>query len=247
MSGDRAFDFHAAFFARQDKLRSDLNIGDISGHPDTKGDDSELNWLAMLDNLLPGRYGVCKAFVIDVHGNVSDQIDIVIYDRHFSPLWFEVGGALYIPAESVYAAIEVKQELDKSTADYAADKVASVRRLHRTSVPIPYVAGTYDPKDPQNIIGGLLTRRSGWSPPFGLPFEKCLLDLDGEPELNLGCALDDGAFEVRHDGSRRVPTHSEPGTSLITFVMTLLRRLQAMGSAPAIDYDAYLSMLPAVP
>ncbi len=85
----------------------------------------------------------------------TQQIDVVIHDRHCSPLLFEVGGSFYIPAESVYAAIEVKQSIDKGNIEYAADKVASVRRLDRTSVPIPDVAGTYDPKEPHRIIGGL--------------------------------------------------------------------------------------------
>lgn len=38
--------------------------------------------------------------------------------------------------------------------------------------------------------------------------------------------------------------HSEPGAALIYFVMRLLRPLQAVGSAPAIDYDAYLRSVP---
>lgn len=244
---DARFDLANAFFMQQEKLRGDLNLGDIASHPGSKGDDSELNWLGMLDNLLPNRYGVAKAFVIDVHGRQSEQIDVVIYDQHFSPLLFRVGGAVFVPAESVYAVIEVKQALDKNNASYAADKIASVRRLHRTSAPVPYVAGLYDPKEPQRVIGGLLTRRCDWSPPFAAPFEDCLLSLDGDRQIDVGCALVHGAFWLRQDGSRRVAEHSAPDVSLITFVMTLLRQLQAMGSAPAINYDAYLGTIPGAP
>lgn len=213
------FNLADAFLLRQEQLRSDLNLGDIATHPGTKGDDAELNWLGMLANLLPSRYGVAKAFVVDVHGALSQQIDIVIHDRHFSPLLFEVGGAIYIPAESVYAAIEVKQSVDKGNLEYAAEKVESVRRLDRTSVPIPYVAGTYDPKDPQRIIGGFLGRRSGWNPPFGSPFAAALHSLEGHRQMDIGCALEDGAFSMRDDGSRRVLEHSGSQSSLITFVM----------------------------
>jgi hypothetical protein len=240
----KTFNLGEAFFLRQEQLRNDLKLGDIATHPGTKGDDTELNWLGMLYKLLPNRYGVAKAFVIDVHGGLSQQIDIVIHDRHFSPLLFEVGGALYIPAESVYAAIEVKQTLDRTHIDYAADKVASVRSLDRTSVPIPYVAGIYDPKEPQHILGGILTRRSTWTPPFGEPFRACLHDLHGDHQLDIGCALEHGAFAMRADGSQRIVDHSRPDSSLITFVMTLLQQLQTMGSAPAINYDAYLKTIP---
>ena len=40
---------------------------------------------------------------------------------------------MYIPAESVYAVFEVKQDV-KGYIDYAAQKVESVRRLKRTSI-----------------------------------------------------------------------------------------------------------------
>src|ERR1019366_4030948 len=108
-----SFDLTAAFFKRQEKLCADLGLGDIAIHPGTKGDQTELDWLRMLEEFLPKRYGVAKAFVVDSNGHQSEQIDVVIHDRHFSPLLFEVGGAKYIPAESVYAAFEVRQDLDK--------------------------------------------------------------------------------------------------------------------------------------
>lgn len=119
-----------------------------------------------------------------------------------------------------------------------------MRQLVRTSVPIPYVAGVYDPKEPQPIIGGLLARRSSWSPAFGDPFSTCVQTLEGDHRVDIGCALDHGAFEMCADGAHRVLDVSLPDSSLITFVMTLLRQLQTMGSAPAINYDAYLNALP---
>ncbi len=255
MSGETltplSFDLAAAFFKRQEQLRGDLGLGDIATHAGTKGDDTELNWLRMLDALLPRRYGVAKAFVVDSQGARSEQIDIVIHDRHFSPLLFEVGGAKYIPAESVYAAFEVKQELDKPNIEYAAGKVATVRRLHRTTAPVPHAGGTYEPVKPRQIIGGVLSRRSGWTPPFGDAFEECLgtletRDSEGRYSIDIGCAVEDGGFVVNHDENSRalVIEHCEPKVALIYFVMRLLRQLQAVGSAPAIDYDIYLRSVP---
>jgi hypothetical protein len=249
------FDLSAAFFMRQEKLRGDLGLGDIASHPGTKGDDTELNWLHMLEEFLPRRYGVARAFVVDANGNQSEQVDVVIHDRHFSPLLFEVGGAHYIPAESVYAAFEVKQELDKAHMEYAADKIATVRTLHRTTVEVPHAGGKYDPVIPRRIIGGVLTRRSDWTPPFGEPFEKCLGVLDARETdratwgLDIGCAVEHGGFTVRRDKNAHTlgTEHSEPKVALIYFVMRLLRQLQALGSDPAIDYDAYLSSVPGIP
>jgi hypothetical protein len=38
--------------------------------------------------------------------------------------------------------------------------------------------------------------------------------------------------------------HSDANVALIYFVMRLLRQLQAVGSAPAIDYDEYFKWVP---
>jgi len=246
------FDLSGAFFRRQEKLSADLGLGDITSHPGTKGDDTELNWLRMLEEFLPRRYGVAQAFVVDAKGSQSEQIDVVIHDRHFSPLLFEVGNSCYIPAESVYAAFEVKQELDKGHMEYAADKIATVRTLHRTTVEVPHAGGKYDPVIPRRIIGGVLTRRSDWTPPFGDAFRTCLAALDQRGAdsatwgLDIGCAVEHGGFTVNRDKDAHVlgVEHSEPNVALIYFVMRLLRQLQAVGSAPAIDYDAYLRSVP---
>ena len=210
----------------------------------------------MLRDLLPRRYGVAKAFVVDSRGKRSEQLDIVIHDRHFSPLLFEVGGAHFIPAESVYAAFEVKQEMSKAHLEYAAEKVHTMRCLHRTTVEVPHAGGKYDPVVPRRIIGGLLTRRSGWTPAFGDPFEACLRALDERDEtdmnwgLDIGCAVEHGGFVVNRDKvtpARIEIEHSQPEVALIYFVMRLLRQLQTVGSAPAIDYDAYFNVVPNAP
>ena len=248
------FDLTAAFVIRQAKLCADLGLSDISSHPGTKGDQTELDWLRMLDEFLPKRYGVAKAFVVDSNGHQSEQIDVVIHDRHFSPLLFEVGGAKYIPAESVYAAFEVKQDLDKGNVEYAADKIATVRKLHRTSVEITYTDGVRSPVVPKRIIGGILSRRSNWSPPFCEPFESCISDLDSRETkkftygLDVGCAVEHGGFVVNRDrvkeDAKTSVDHSESKVALIYFVMQLLRKLQVVGSVPAMDYDAYFKSAP---
>ena len=68
----------------------------------------------MLKKHLPSRYQVEKAFIVDINGELSEQIDIVIFDHHYCPLLFNLDGAVYIPAESVYAVLKpiVKQETD---------------------------------------------------------------------------------------------------------------------------------------
>lgn len=244
------FELADAFFKRQEQLLATLGVGDISAHPTTKGDHTELRWREMLHQFLPRRYGVSSAFVVDSKGGCSEQIDIVIHDQHFSPLLFDIGHAKYIPAESVYAVIEVRPDLDKENLAYAARKIVSVRELHRTSVDIPHAGGKYDAITVKPIIGAILCRRSAWSPPFGEALKQCLTDLAtaGDnltgPRIDLGCALAHGAFSV-HVNDEGVALDLVPAkVGLVYFVLRLMRMLQVVGSAPAIDYDAYLESAP---
>lgn len=123
-------------------------------HSGTKGSATEINWIDWLNNYLPNRYKVDEAFVIDCNGNLSQQIDVVIYDCQYSPFIFNMNKVKYIPAESVYAVFEVKQDLSKEHLEYAGEKIASVRNLHRTNAPIYHAGGKIaNPKIPFNILG----------------------------------------------------------------------------------------------
>ena len=126
-------------------------------HPGTKGDGSENIWLAILRTYLPKRYEVSKAHVVDSRGDFSGQIDIVVYDRQYSPFVFVYEEQLCVPAESVYAIFEIKQSVDAGVVEYAQDKIQSVRKLHRTTLPIPHAGGWYDPKPLIPILGGILS------------------------------------------------------------------------------------------
>lgn len=194
----------------------------------------------MLSDFRPKRYGVTKAFVVDVHGGLSGQLDIVIHDRQYSPLLFEVGGARFIPAESVYAVFEVKQKVNKEYVEYAGEKIASVRRLHRTSVGFPTATGPAQPRKPPRILGGLLALDSGWKEMLGRPLRDALSERAPMEQIDLALALRAGAFEVA-DPRRPVELTvcGDAGAALIFFAMRLLKRLQAMATVGAMDLDAY--------
>lgn len=210
-------------------------------HPGARGEASEDDWLRLLNDHLPRRYQADRAFVIDSRGECSDQIDVVIYDRQYSPFLYNQANQRYIPAESVYAVLEVKQDLTREHVLYAGKKAASVRRLHRTSAPIPYAEGAYKPRALPRIASGILTYQSSWSPPFGVPFKDALAELGAEQQLDVGCALIQGAFEADYPDVGEVElTVVEGPRSLVQFLMRLLKRLQALATAPAIDYEAYL-------
>lgn len=233
---------NALFLSLQERLIADLKSNAVLEHPGAKGDSTESDWVKMLAAHLPARYSAHKGFVIDSTGEQSDQIDLVIYDHQYCPLLLNRNDQRFIPAESVYAVFEVRQELDRANVTYAGEKAASVRRLLRTSTAVPYVEGTYKPKEPPRIIAGILTARSNWSPPFGAPFGAVLSELEEDQRLDLGCALEHGGFEIAY-GSKPELALSAPETALMFLFLRLLGRLQGLGTAPAIDFGRYAGAL----
>ena len=142
----------------------------------------------------------------------------------------------------MYAALEVKQNLSRDHVLYAGKKVASVRRLIRTSANIPYAGGVLPPRQPSSILGGFLAYQSDWSPGFGVPFTRALADLAADERLDLGCVLTEGAFEMTYSEQGRPAVQASPrDRSLVEFLFRLLRRLQEAATAPAIDFGAYLA------
>jgi len=96
------------------------------------------------------------------------------------------------------AVFEAKQTANAQLVAYAQEKAASVRRLHRTSLPIPYAKGVYPPKPLIPILGGLLTFESDWTPGLGPSFQQALAKDTGEGRLISGASLRTGiSFLIR--------------------------------------------------
>src|SRR5262249_40537879 len=157
----------------------------------------------------------------------------VIFDRQYSPLIFHYQDQTIIPAESVYAVFEAKQSINAEYVDYTQKKVASVRRLHRTSLPIPYAQGAYPPKPVIPILGGILTFESDWSPAFGHAFNEALNGGDANGRLNLGCVAAHGYFTFNPQTSTYyMVAGGKPATA---FLFKLISQLQFTGTVPMID------------
>jgi hypothetical protein len=213
------------------------------GHPGTKGDASEAVWLSMLENYLPQRYRAATAHVVDSEGTFSEQIDVVVFDRQYSPFIFSYQGQIIVPAESVYAVFEAKQTANAELVRYAQKKIESVRRLQRTSLPIPHAGGTYPAKPLIPILGGLLTFESDWSPAFGAPFENVLKEAHDGNRLDLGCVAAHGHFSF--DTAMNAYRFTHEGKPATAFLFNLISRLQFSGTVPMIDVQAYARWLTA--
>jgi len=209
-------------------------------HPSVKGDASERVWRDLLESYLPKRYQVATAHVVDSAGAFSNQIDVVIFDRQYSPFVFHYEGQVIVPAESVYAAFEAKQSMSGGLIEYAQNKIASVRKLKRTSLPVPTIDGLRPAKEPQHIFGGLLTFESDWKPAFGNPFSAAMVASDSAGRLDIGCCAAHGAFWINESGEYVVP---QSGKAATAFLLELIARLQGSATVPMIDVRAYAEWL----
>lgn len=205
-------------------------------HPTSKGTASETSWSVLLNDYLPARYKATSAFVVDSNGKFSEQLDLVIYDRQYTPLVFQHEGITYLPAEGVYAVFEVKQEASKDNIDYAKKKIASVRTLHRTSLPVPHVEGIAAPKPLHAIIGGFLATDSSWSPPIG---DSLISALSGGEEINICCLAKHGVVESCETGFSKTETEK----AVTFFLLRLISTLQTKATVPMIDVMSYARWL----
>lgn len=256
------------FSSLQNQMVAQLSTNrDFIGHPTSKGDSLENTWIEWLRKYLPNRYSVDKAIIIDSLGNLSDQIDLVIYDQQYTPFVLTQNGIHYIPAEGVYAVFEVKPDLQGniqvqgesiSYIEYAGRKIESVRKLKRTSTNIIDRGKKFDPRPLTKIIGGILTSSNEIRKVETI--EAHLKSLKGLKAIDMGCAVTYGSFYIDFEGDE-IPTESnfekrindyytsrviksvefsKPETSLVTFFFQLMRYLQqTIGTVAAIDLNEY--------
>lgn len=219
------------FTALDEEMRLKLSskIDEIY-HPTAKGDEAELNWIGLLRTYLPERYTVDSGFVVDHKGNISEQIDIIIYDRHFTPFIFRGENVVYIPAEGVYSVLEVKPHFDKKNYEYAIKKLKSVKALKRTSAFFTHIKGK-DKKDLFDVIGGILTKENKG--------KKCFNGIEGTSELSFILSLDCGIKVI--NGATVEKQDKEP--VLAFFLLKLIEKLRVLGSVPALEVDKYLGFV----
>jgi hypothetical protein len=104
------------------------------------GKVAEAEFRKWLSRFLPKRYGITSGYIVSQWALDRVELphfDVIIYDRLEAPvLWVEDypdvssgGSARAIPAEQVYAVIEVKSSLDSSTAADALDHLSDLITL----------------------------------------------------------------------------------------------------------------------
>lgn len=251
-----------AFQEQQEVFSRQLQLAAKSITHDGKyGGVTEKHFIKILRQYLPNRYSVDSAIIIDCNGKTSDQIDVVIYDRQYTPTLLDQQNHKYVPAEAVYAVFEVKPSIDGNRLKYASKKAASVRKLKRTSVNFRTATGVGQNRKTY-IIAGIVAPKCGWAKGFDKAFLKIHSSLKARSQIDCGLALDTGCFDVYSliqkqltipsaikngscgDDDNLIELPLEPEirsqkNCLVVFLFRLLRLLQFIGTVPAIDWEQY--------
>lgn len=230
-----------AFASEQECLAASLKSSFRITHNGDRGEVNEQFFIDFLRAYLPSRYTVEKAIVLDSLGQVSHSIDIVVFDRQYTPTLLDNKKHRYVPAEAVYAVFECKPSIDKGYLEYAADKIASVRKLHRTSVDIHHAGGIFKKKELFPIIGGILAAKVEWADGFGESFMKNHQALTGDKQVDCGFAASGACFDIFAD--QNAYTFGPSENALAYFAFRLLWKLQSLATVPAVDWMAYAKTL----
>lgn len=132
MSGRSPLDLQARFQAASRELRARYDAASSAGrHTGEKGLRREDVLRDFLREVLPPKYGVGRGEVVSSRGEISRQMDVVIYDALHAPLLYTSASSAIFPSESIYATIEVKSHLTGGDLDACVANIASVKRLDR--------------------------------------------------------------------------------------------------------------------
>lgn len=80
-------------------------------HGTTIGGFREEIWKQLFENVVPKKFSVERSvFIIDSTGNVSNEVDLAIFDEQYTPYIFKYGTIKFIPIEAVAVVIECKSK-----------------------------------------------------------------------------------------------------------------------------------------
>jgi len=118
-----------------DELIRNFSFASAATTPVLVGTAREKEVIRKLEMLLPKFVGVGSGCIIDSFGKTSKQMDIVLYEKDYCPVFCinESQETTYYPCEGVIAVGEVKSALNSKELTNIIDKIQSVKVLKRYS------------------------------------------------------------------------------------------------------------------
>ena len=118
-----AFAEHAKALFRDEDKRNKLR------HPGEFGTYREGIVRDFLQSFLPQRLAIDTGFVVNALGEISEQIDLVIYDPSFTPPLESENRKRFFPIKTVIAAGEVKSDVDRGEFKKGLIRLAKVKAM----------------------------------------------------------------------------------------------------------------------
>lgn len=117
-------------------------------HSTTIGTYREKIWGEMFADIVPRKFVIEQSvFIIDSNGNVSNEVDLAIFDETYTPYIFKYGHLKFIPIEAVAVVVECKStSMDKKklTAWVTSIKELKTSRKSYTRINTKIVSGIDD-------------------------------------------------------------------------------------------------------
>lgn len=83
----------------------------------------------VLAKIIPAKYSITNGFIIDSENNISQEMDVIIYDKNYVPPFFDETYTV-VPIEAVIAVIQVKTNLTKNTLEDSIQNLNSINGLN---------------------------------------------------------------------------------------------------------------------
>lgn len=147
------------------KLEAEFDSSTLINHNASKGAFREYIIQSCIRPFLPQAYGIAGGECFDMNGNVSKQLDAVVYDKLYSYIVPYTEDFIQFPYESIYGNIEIKSKLDKNELFNAISNIMSLKKLQRREHNAVQIV-------PNRIleIEGVKWNNLGPSEPFGIIF-----------------------------------------------------------------------------
>lgn len=107
-------DIKENYLKMERELVTQLNYN-VTNHELTAGTYREEIWADFFRRIVPKKFNIARSvFIIDSKENISNEVDIAIYDEQYTPYIFNYGLIKFIPIEAVAAVVQCKsRSLDK--------------------------------------------------------------------------------------------------------------------------------------
>lgn len=101
-------DIKENYLKMERELVTQLNYN-VTNHDLTAGTYREEIWADFFRRIVPKKFNIARSvFIIDSKENISNEVDIAIYDEQYTPYIFNYGLIKFIPIEAVAAVVQCK-------------------------------------------------------------------------------------------------------------------------------------------